>query len=86
MVSLDTNIHDVIVDVSANQLSENHKHLRPYLVTGVLILQFGAYDWGCIETSDFKLSETVTNRGRSSKEDCIGNLRIMCKVWQASIV
>ena len=27
MVPLNANIHDVIIDISANQLSENHRHL-----------------------------------------------------------
>ena len=76
VVSFNADIHDVVIGVSANQLSENNRHLVATLSLAELFLEPGAYDWGSISSGDGKLTEAVTNGRRATEEDCVGNLNV----------
>jgi len=76
MVSLNASIHNVVVEISTKQLSENHRHLMATLSFKGLFLRLITYDWGCISSSNCKMAETVTEGRRASEEDRIGNLII----------
>ena len=77
VVSFNADIHDVVIEVSANQLSENHRHLMVTLKLAESFLEPGAYDWCSVSSSDSKLTEAVTNRRGGTEEDCVCNL-IVC--------
>lgn len=79
IVSFNADIHDVVIGVSANQLSENHRHLMTTLSFAGTFLEPEAYDWGSISSGDSVLTEAVASGGRAPEENCVGNLIVYQK-------